>query len=335
MSMRLRNVRALVAGAAAALALTSCGSITVNSLPQPGGSGSDGYDVVFEFDNVLNLPDRAKVVLDGTVVGSVRQIDLAGDRVDVVSRIDKNVAIPSDIHVTLQQSTVLGDTYVALERVQTDGPAVAALSAGERVPPDQTTSPPQLEDTIANLANFVGSGSIQRIQNSIIGVNKVTPARTEELRAMVQRVTVDLADLSNNMETVDLWLDGVAQTTEVMHRHQSVYDYWLSPEGMTGFDRGTQTASYIGTVLPSIGSIYSGGYWLVPMLNSVADAAGAVQQTKWNAEAEAPAWRRLFLEDFLPADKNPAINITSIKTPDGREMIGNVEDVLRILGARP
>lgn len=223
-----------------------------------GAKGSNGYEVVIEFDNVLNLPDRAKVVLDGTVVGTVDRVQLAGNRVDVVSRIDENVVVPADIRATLQQSTVLGDTYVALERTSSGDATVAALHAGERIPLTQTTSPPQLEDTIANLANFVGSGSIQRIQNSILEVNKVTPARTEELRAMVERVAVDLSDLSNNIETVDLWLDGVAGTTEVMHRNQSVYDYWLSPSGMVGFDRATQTAGYIGTVLPSIGSIYSG-----------------------------------------------------------------------------
>lgn len=324
------------AGAAVlALLVSSCASLNVNSLPQPGSKGANGYDVVIEFDNVLNLPDRAKVVLDGTVVGVVDRIDLTGERVDVISRIDQNVAVPADIRATLQQSTVLGDTYVALERAPEGDPVAPPLASGGRIPLAQTTSPPQLEDTIANLANFVGSGSIQKIQNTILGVNKVTPTRTEELRAMVGRVSVDLADLSNNIDTVDLWLDGVVGTVDVMHRHQAEYAHWFSPEGMVGFDRATQTAAYIGTVLPSIGSIYSGGYWLVPMLDSLADAMGAVQQTKWNVEEEVPAWRRLFIEDFLPADRNPAINITSIKTPDGRELIGNVEDVLRILGAAP
>lgn len=38
---------------------------------------------------------------------------------------------------------------------------------------------------------------------------------------------------------------------------------------------------------------------------------------------------------LFPVDKNPAINITSITGPDGREMVNNVQDVLRILGATP
>jgi hypothetical protein len=37
----------------------------------------------------------------------------------------------------------------------------------------------------------------------------------------------------------------------------------------------------------------------------------------------------------LPQDRYPAMNITSIVGPDGRELSGNVQDVLRIIGAAP
>ncbi|WP_155920508.1 MULTISPECIES: MlaD family protein [unclassified Mycolicibacterium] len=314
--------------------MSSCASITVDALPQPGGNHRDGYDVVLEFANVLNLPERAKVVQDGTTVGVVTRVDLKGDHVDVTSQIDDGVVVPSNIRATLQQSTVLGDTYLALER-PTAGDTAPAVPVGGRIPLTQTTSPPQLEDTLANLANFVGSGAIQRAQNTIIGLNHVTPAKGGDLRNMVSRVALDLSDLSNNIDTVDKWLDGVTGTVDVIHRNLPVYQYWFSPLGMTGFDRSTIALSYISTVLPAMGSIYSGGFWLVPFLNSMANAVGAVQQSKWDFEREAPAWRELFINDFLPVDKNPAINITSITGPDGREMIGNVQDVLRMLGATP
>ncbi|TDH22409.1 MlaD family protein [Mycobacteroides franklinii] len=313
--------------------VSSCASISVNSLPQPGRGSSESYEIVLEFANVLNLPDRAKVVMDGTAVGTVTRIDLRNDHVDVTSQIDSSVSVPANARATLQQSTVLGDTYLSMERPSAAG--VAAVGAGGRIPLAQTTSPPQLEDTLANLANFAGSGAVQRAQNTIIGINNVTPRKREDLRAMVSQVTTDLSDLSNGINTVDTWLDGVSGTVDVVHRNLDVYRYWFSPAGMTGFDRATITGGYIGTVLPSIGSIYSGGFWLVPLLNSLADAVGAVQQTKWDVEAEAPKWRKLFLEDFFPVDKNPAINITSITGPDGREMVNNVQDVLRILGATP
>ena len=102
--------------------------------------------------------------MDGTTVGVVTKVTIATSQVDVTSRIDRDVVVPSNIHALLQQATVLGDIYVALERGKETGSAGPPSGPGGRIPLAQTTSPPQLEDTIAHLANFIGSGSIQRAQ---------------------------------------------------------------------------------------------------------------------------------------------------------------------------
>ena len=319
---------------ASAVTVSSCASINVNALPQPGKTYGGGYDIVIEFDNVLNLPDRAKVVMGGTQVGVVTKVAVASRQVDVTARIDPSVAVPSNVHAALQQATVLGDIYVTLDR-PTDQAAAPALAAGATIPLTQTTSPPQLEDTIAHLANFVSSGSIQRVQNTIIGINRVTPQGEGAVRKLASQVAADLSDLSNNIDVVDQWLNGVSGTGEVLHDRLSSAQYWFSPRGMTGLDRGTQIGSYLATLFPSVGSVYTGGFWLVPLLNSLSDASGALQQSKWAFEKEWPAWHGLFTDFFLPQDKYPAINITSIVGPDGRELSGNVADVLRIIGAAP
>jgi phospholipid/cholesterol/gamma-HCH transport system substrate-binding protein len=328
-----RSLSAAVALVAAA-AVSSCASISVNDLPQPGTSYESGYDIVLEFDNVLNLPDRAPVVMDGTPVGVVDKTVIGETSVDVTARIDRAVQIPSDVHAVLQQATVLGDIYLALERNETTASA-HPLQPNERIPLAQTTSPPQLEDTMVNLATFVTSGSIQRIQNTIIGINRVTPERTDEIRAMSHRLSTDLFDLSDNIGTVDQWLSGLAETVNVMARDIPVYQSWFSPEGMRAFDFATGIGSALSTVMPSLGSIYTGGYWLVPFLDSFGIAVGAIQQSKWAIEGEYRPWRKLMTDMFLPADKYPAMNIISVQTPDGREISNNVQDVLRMLGAIP
>jgi len=320
-----------------AVAVSSCASLNANSLPQPGNSYSDGYDIVIEFANVLNLPDRAKVVMDGTAIGVVEGVAVGKSDVDVTARIDRSVHVPSGIRAVLQQATVLGDIYVALNR-----PAAAAgagggapLQAGGRIPVAQTTSPPQLEDTLANLANFVASGSIQRIQNAIIDINRVTPARAGQVREIASQVSRDLSELSGNIGMVDEWLNGVSGTADVLTSRIPQLQYWFSPAGMLAFNRVTEASVAISTLLPSIGSIYTGGFWLVPLLQSLGIAVGAVQKSKVAVEAEYPAWRQLFTDMFLPEDKYPAMNITSVMTADGRDITGNVQEVLRILGATP
>jgi phospholipid/cholesterol/gamma-HCH transport system substrate-binding protein len=320
---------------AAAVTLSSCSSINVDNLPQPGTSYRDGYDIVLEFDNVLNLPDRANVVMDGTPIGVVTGVDIRKNGVDVSARVSASAKIPSDVHAELQQATVLGDTYVALERNRDGRSQARPLEPNGRIPLAQTTSPPQLEGTLVNLANFVGSGSIQRIQSTIININRVTPERKEQVQAIAQRVSTDLADLSNNIDTLGQWFNGLADTVNLMAYNIPMFQFWFSETGMRSFDIGTKTGVYLATILPSIGTIFAGGYWLVPFIDSFGIAVGAVQKSKWAIEGEYRPWRELFTDTFLPADKYPAMNIISVQTPDGREITQNVEDVLRMLGAIP
>ncbi|MFV8170464.1 MlaD family protein [Mycolicibacterium peregrinum] len=328
------GVRAALVAITCGLILTSCASLSVNSVPLPGNSYAGGYDIVAEFSNVLNLPDRAKVVMDGTRVGVVTKVNNTNNKVDVTARIDRDVVVPSKIRAVLQQATVLGDIYVALEREESASSAGPPLAAGGRIPLTQTTSPPQLEDTIAHLANFIGSGSIQRAQNSLVNINRVTPPKSDVTRVVTQ-VTTDLQDLSENIENVDLLINGLYETSAVMAARTPELALLLSPEGVAGLRRDTILANIFGTLLPSLGSIYNGGYWLAPLLTSLGNAAEAVQGSKQAVESEYPAWRRLVTEYFLQQDKYPAINITSIVGPDGRELSGDVEQVLRILGAVP
>jgi phospholipid/cholesterol/gamma-HCH transport system substrate-binding protein len=330
----MRRARSLGVAIAAVVAISSCASIDVNALPAPGNSFQGGYALVMEFDNVLNLPARAKVTLDGITVGIVTGVVGAANHVDVTTRIDPAVSVPSNIHASLQQATVLGDIYVALGRPPEGGAPALALAPGSRIPIAQTTSPPQLEDTITHLADFAGSGSLQRIQNTIIGINRITPPPAD-VRKIASQFSTDLSDLSDNIDNVDLLLNGAAQTAQVLHNRLPVLQTWFTTQGMHGWTHAYDLYQYTGTAYPSVGTIYSGGFWIVPLLKSMADAAGAVQRSKWAFESEVPEWRKLFTDYYLPQDKYPAINITSIVGPDGRELSGNVHDVLRILGAMP
>jgi virulence factor Mce-like protein len=329
-----RALRSAFGATICGLMVTSCASLNINAIPLPGNSYQDGYDIVAEFANVLNLPDRAKVVMDGTTVGVVTKVKVADNHVDVTARIANDVQVPSDITAALQQATVLGDIYLAMDRGQDTDSAAPPLGPGGRIPLAHTTSPPQLEDTIANLANFIGSGSIQRAQNTLIKINSVTPPKPE-VRRVVSQVTTDLRGLSDNLDNVDLLLKGVSDSSTVLADRTPALSVWFSPTGVSGFARDMVLADTFGRLLPSVGTIYNGGYWLVPLLKSLTGALGAIQGSKQAVEQEYPLYRNFINDYFLRQDKYPAINITSIIGPDGRELSGNVEQVLRMLGAVP
>ncbi|MCV7193106.1 MlaD family protein [Mycolicibacterium brumae] len=320
-----------------ATALTGCSNLswlTVDSVPLPGHSQTNGYDIVAEFANVLNLPDRAKVVMDGTTVGEVTGVREVGTHVDVTARVHEGVAVPSNVTAVLQQATVLGDIYLALERPADLTEPSAPLAADGRIPLAQTISPPQLEDTIANMANFIGSGSIQRAQDTLVKLNRITPPK-DEVRRIVTQVTTDLNALSNDLDTVDIMINSLQDTSTVARNWEPQMSFWFTPEGVRGFERSTVIAREFGNLLPSVGTIYSKGFYMVPTFSSGANAMEAIKGAKRVVEDEYPQWRRFINEFYLPNQKYPAINITSIVGPDGRELSGNVEQVLRMLGAVP
>jgi phospholipid/cholesterol/gamma-HCH transport system substrate-binding protein len=334
--MKIR-ILALICAVACGLSATGCSQLSflsVDALPVPGHTYADGYDIVAEFANVLNLPDRAKVVMDGVTVGEVSQVAVVGDHVDVTARIQEDIEVPSNTTAVLQQATVLGDIYLALEPPRGDTPPAPPLAAEGRIPLQQTTSPPQLEDTIANLANFIGSGSIQRGQNTLVRLNRITPPK-EEVRRVVSQVTTDINQLADNVGTVDIMINSLEQTSNVAAAWEPQLSFMLTPQGVRGFERSTVVAREFGDLLPSIGTIYSSGYWMVPAFSSLANAMAAIQGSKQVVEGEYPRWRTFINDYFLPQEKYPAINITSIVGPDGRELSGNVEQVLRMLGAVP
>jgi phospholipid/cholesterol/gamma-HCH transport system substrate-binding protein len=334
--MRIR-LGALICAIVCSLSATGCSpllALSVDAIPVPGHTYQNGYDIIAEFANVLNLPDRAKVVMDGTTVGEVSKVAVAGDHVDVTARIQDGVEIPSDTSAVLQQATVLGDIYLALEPPPGGAAPARPLADNGRIPLQQTTSPPQLEDTIANLANFIGSGSIQRAQNTLVRLNRITPPK-DEVHRVVSQVTTDLGQLSDNIGTVDDMITGLQQTSNVVGAYEPQMSFWFSPQGVRGFERSTVLAREFGNLLPSIGTIYSSGYYIVPTFSALANAMTAVKGSKQVVEAEYPRWRKFILDYFLPQEKNPAINITSIVGPDKRELSGNVQQVLRMLGAVP
>ena len=337
MTKNIHRIAAVVGLLICGVGLTGCSalsSLNVDAVPLPGHSHTNGYDIVAEFANVLNLPDRAKVVMDGTTIGEVAKVTEAGSHVDVRARIDEGVKVPSNVTAVLQQATVLGDIYLALERPTDSAVPAAPLAAGGRIPLAQTVSPPQIEDTIANLANFIGSGSIQRAQDTLMKLNRITPPKPE-VRRVVSQVTTDLGEVSDNLDTVDIAIKSLQQTSTVASGWAPQMGFWFTPQGVRAFQRSTVVAREVGNLLPSVGSIYSKGFYLVPMFTSAANAMTAVRGEKQVVEREYPLWRKFINEDYLAQEKYPAINITSIVGPDGRELSGNVEQVLRMLGAVP
>lgn len=322
------------AGLVVLLTGTAC-SFGPNDLPSVRAGVSVDYDVTLKFASVMNLPTGADVVMNGLRIGEVRSLEATDDGIDVIVGLTADARVPADTGAIIRQNTLLGDTYIALT------PTIDAVAGGRHlepggvVPVERTTSPPQLEDTIAVLAHFVNGGSIQKAQETMATLNRTVPP-PDQLTELAGIVAVDLEDLAANTADIDGFLHELSNTAASINAVAPQWQTIFSPGGAEYWDKvANQVVSHISTLLPSLGTIFSGGMWLVPMLNSLADT---VEAGRGNYDDAALASARLtnFLRTtLLPFAESPRVNVTSVTAASGGggQLIGDAENLLRMLGA--
>src|SRR3954466_11850307 len=128
----IRTIAMLFAGL---VALTGCGFKGAYSLPLPGGkAGGAAYRVTGVFDDVQDLVPMSAVRVDDVAVGDVTGINYhpADNKAYVKMRIKKSVKLPANAVATLEQTTLLGEKYIALSP-PTDAPATGTLAAGATI----------------------------------------------------------------------------------------------------------------------------------------------------------------------------------------------------------
>lgn len=313
------------------LMLTGC-SLSPNRMPSVKAGVSADYEVTLKFASVLNLPTGADVMMNGLQVGRVKSLNESKDGVDVVVAMTAARPVPADSTAIIRQNTPLGDTYLGFTPPQqpTD---VGNLRDGSVVPISRTTSPPTLEDTIAVLAYFVNGGSIQKVQETMVTLNKTLP-KVEDVRRLATTVAIDLDDLGGNLNEIDRMLNGLNGVAKSFSASRTEIEHIFGNEGIDYFKTvGYSLVRHIATLLPSVGSVFTGGLWVVPLLTSIAEAAE-------NAAPIWPAGDRMIADanDFIgttlmPFLKNPRIAITSVKVRgNDRQLLADSASILRVLG---
>ncbi|GAA4484440.1 hypothetical protein GCM10023094_37630 [Rhodococcus olei] len=309
------------------LAASAC-SLRPEDLPSVRGGIGDGYEISLEFESAMNLPAGADVIMDGVRIGEVSDLEVDDHGVAVTAGIRADTRIPAGIHAIVRQNTLLGDTYVALIRDSATR-ETRYLEAGDSVPIEHTTSPPQLEDTMAVLATFVNGGSIQRIEDVMGRVNTVMPP-VPEIRSLASVVSTDLHDLGDRTSEIDRTLDGMNATAVVLDDNSQSLSTIFDAGAVHYWRRlAVSVVSHIGQILPSVGSLYAGGLWLVPMFESLADTTD-VSLSGTTAAAQLSEFLRTTL---VPYADHPSVDIVSVQTKDGSQKLADTENILRMLGA--
>ncbi|MFE3999942.1 MCE family protein [Nocardioides sp. YIM B13467] len=178
--------------ATAALTLSGCGlgavSGGVYEAPLPGGAdvGEDPITLSAEFSDVLDLVPQSSVKIDNVAVGRVSKIRLTEDgrsaRVSLV--VNDDVELPAGTTARLQQTSLLGEKYVALIRPATPV-AGSPLGDGAVLGRGDTEAAAQVEEVLGALSMVLNSGGIAQFQEISREMQKISDGRPEEIKAFL------------------------------------------------------------------------------------------------------------------------------------------------------
>ncbi|WP_232236147.1 MlaD family protein [Nocardia sp. BMG51109] len=363
------------------VSLTGCGFQPAD-VPVP-GTGVDGptYRLRIEFATVLNLPQGAKVIANGVRVGQLSGVTVvdpdtvnpdtvnpdtavpnptgepnpsgppnpSGTEGYVIADVDIRDAVRLPIGTTaeLRQETPLGDVHIALTEPATQ--SAGRLEPGATIPLSNTTQSPPIEDILAGLSTFVGSGAVTDVQDIVRKMNGILPEDPRDTARLAGTLGADLTDLGGRLDSVDAVLDGLHTTVDDgVLKNTPFLDELLTPYGVQHTTDSVNAQIGVILVLTALGPLGPAAAWLGPMLHSLDGTVRAVVPMLFGSyplDTGSPSNMKKLVElinnKIIPfADRGPKVNLVqaTMAAPapaasmPPEEQTGRIVDSLRMIG---
>jgi phospholipid/cholesterol/gamma-HCH transport system substrate-binding protein len=203
-------MRQVVLGAVLALTagLSGC-TLSLQSLPEPGGPSGPTYHLTAIFNDALNLPRGAQVKLNGIVVGQVSKISADNFKARVTMVLRKSAKLPKGSTAQVRFDTPLGNEFVSL-KPPSDPNAGPLL--GDRAVLDlaDTSKAPTVEDAFSAISVLLNGGGLDQLHTIVTELNAAfngneTPARgvLENLDHLAQTLTTQLPNIDRALDAVN------------------------------------------------------------------------------------------------------------------------------------
>lgn len=192
-----RSVKALVLGAASAVALSGCG-FSPYELPLPGGAdlGDDPYTVTVKFRDVLDLVPQSAVKVDDVSVGRVDKIRLDGWTAVVTLKINRDAKLPDDAEATLRQTSLLGEKFVSL--APPSGGGTGRLGNGDVIGLDRSGRNPDIEEVLGAASLLLNGGGLEKTNTIVRELNKALDGNEPEVKQLLKTSEQFLGQLDDN-----------------------------------------------------------------------------------------------------------------------------------------
>jgi phospholipid/cholesterol/gamma-HCH transport system substrate-binding protein len=249
-----------------AVALTGCGGgfAGIYSLPLPGGAslGPHPYQVTAEFTNVLDLVPQSAVRVNDVAVGRVTRIYLPPGSwtARVVMLVNGKVRLPADAIAQIEQSSLLGEQYVALAAPAGVSP-VSRLGPGAVIPAYRTTSNATVEDVLGALSLLLNDGGISQLHTITTQLNDALAGHEPQIRALLPQLSHLLNNLYAHRDDITRALDGLDKLSATLRHRDRELGYALA------------------NLSPGLRVLARQHQQLVTMLNSLRRLSGVAVQT--------------------------------------------------------
>jgi phospholipid/cholesterol/gamma-HCH transport system substrate-binding protein len=143
-------------------------------------------------------------------VGRVSSIDLADDgwTAEVTMLVNGDVHLPGNAVARLEQSSLLGEKYVALA-APADGTAQGTLTDGAVIPVSRTNRNPEVEEVLGALSLLLNGGGIDQIHTITTELNAALSGNEPQIRSMLTQVDRLVSNLDDHRQDITAAIDGV------------------------------------------------------------------------------------------------------------------------------
>jgi len=203
-------LRGIAATVVSVIALAGCGFKGAYSLPLPGGAaGGSVYHVTAVFRDVQDLVPMSAVRVDDVAVGDVTSIDYdpKDNRAHVHMRIKKSVHLPANAVATLEQTTLLGEKYIAIGPPANQPASSAPLRDGATIGDDATSNLPDVEELFGVLSAVLNGGDLQDLQTIDLEISKALGGREQAIRSALNQLDTFVGDLDTQKHQIVNALD--------------------------------------------------------------------------------------------------------------------------------
>jgi phospholipid/cholesterol/gamma-HCH transport system substrate-binding protein len=137
--------------------------------------------------------------------------------------VNGSVDLPQNSHAEVEQTSLLGEKYVALI-APGSGASPTRLHNGSEIRFVDTTSAPEVEQVLAALSLLLNDGGLTQIQNIAAELNRAlgSPQRQAAIRDLIKQLTTFVGTLDSQKSDITTALDSIDTLAATLNRQKKI-----------------------------------------------------------------------------------------------------------------